>query len=130
MWARFASTCDSGPCHTSLCCHSVDGHPLPIDELKGIKPIESIDLSGKKLDIASAIIIGTCIAGNAHLRELKCAQLFKLGGSVTAGHVTHSCSRRSVHSLVRNLLCYGGNMEGLNALIAAFKQMPQLASLK
>ena len=80
--------CDSGPCHTSLCCHSVDGHPLPIDELKGIKPVESIDLSGKRLDIASAIIIGACIAGNAHLRELKCAQLFKLGGSVTAGHIT------------------------------------------
>ena len=77
--------CDSGPCHTSLCCHSVDGHPLPIDELKGIKPVESIDLSGKELRVASAIIIGACIAGNAHLRELKCAQLFKLGGSVTAG---------------------------------------------
>ena len=87
MWARFASMCDSGPCHASLCCRSVDGHPLPIDELKGIKPVESIDLSGKGLNIASAIIIGACIAGNAHLRELKCAQLFKLGGSVIAGAV-------------------------------------------
>ena len=85
IWRR---KCDSGPCHASLCCRSVDGHPLPIDELKGIKPVESIDLSGKGLNIASAIIIGACIAGNAHLRELKCAQLFKLGGSVIAGHVT------------------------------------------
>ena len=66
----------------------MDGHPLPIDELKGTKPVESIDLSDKKLNIASAIIIGACIAGNAHLRELKCAQLFKLGGSVIAGRVT------------------------------------------
>ena len=63
--------CDSGPYHTSLCCHSVDGHPLPIDELKGIKPVDSIDLSGKHLDIASAIIIGACIKGNEHLRQLK-----------------------------------------------------------
>ena len=90
MWAKYLSRCDSGPCHASLCCRSVDGHPLPIDELKGIKPVESIDLSGKGLNIASAIIIGACIAGNAHLRELKCAQLFKLGGSVIAGHVTQS----------------------------------------
>ena len=62
-----------------------------MDELKGIKPVESIDLSGKRLKIASAIIIGACIAGNAHLRELKCVQLFKPGGSVTAGSGTHFC---------------------------------------
>ena len=55
------------------CCCSVDGHPLPIDELKGIKAVESIDLSSKGLEVASAIIIGVCIAGNEHLKELKCA---------------------------------------------------------
>ena len=55
------------------CCCSVDGHPLPIDELKGVKAVKSIDLSGKKLDVESAIIIGACIAGNEHLKELKCA---------------------------------------------------------
>ena len=60
----------------SLCCHSVDGHPLPIDELKGIKAVESIDLLGKRLGVASAIIIGACIKGNEHLRQLKyCATL-------------------------------------------------------
>ena len=52
---------------------SVDGHVLPIDELKGSKPVESIDLSGKKLGSASAIIIGACIKENAVLKELKCA---------------------------------------------------------
>ena len=65
--------CHRAVTHVSVCCHSVDGHPLPIDELKGIKAVESIDLSGKKLGIMSTIIIGACIAGNAHLRELKCA---------------------------------------------------------
>ena len=64
---------DIGRCHAPPCCYSVDGHPLPIDELKGIKAVESIDLSGKKLTHMSAIIIGACIAGNAHLRKLKCA---------------------------------------------------------
>ena len=71
-----------------VCCHSLDGHPLPIDELKGIKAVESIDLSGKKLGVASAVIIGACIAGNAHLRELKYACHLNL--SVPQGTGTHT----------------------------------------
>ena len=72
---------------------------MPIDELKGINPVESIDLSGKKLGVASAVIIGTCIAGNALLRELKCALPFKLENSCYTGvwhklvcHVQYSYS--------------------------------------
>ena len=52
---------------------SVDGHALPIDELKGTKPTEKIDLSGKRLGVASAIIIASCIKGNRVLKKLKCA---------------------------------------------------------
>ena len=52
---------------------SVDGHALPIDELKGTKPVESIDLSRKGLEVASSIIIGACIKENSVLKELKCA---------------------------------------------------------
>ena len=52
---------------------SVNGHALPIDELKGTKPVESIDLSGKKLGHLSGIIIAACIKDNAVLKELKCA---------------------------------------------------------
>ena len=81
--------CDIGRCHAPPCCYSVDGHPLPIDELKGIKAVESIDLSDKGLGTASAIIIGACIAGNAHLRKLKCAPPPNLSGSVTLGRGTH-----------------------------------------
>ena len=50
---------------------SLDGHALPIDELKATKPVESIDRSEKKLGVASAVIIAICISGNEHLRELK-----------------------------------------------------------
>ena len=50
----------------------MDDHPLPIDELKGIKPIDSIDLSGKRLNIASAIIIGACIKDNEDYQKVKC----------------------------------------------------------
>ena len=52
---------------------SVDGHALQIDRLKGTKPTEKIDLSGKGLGVASAIIIASCIKENGVLKELKCA---------------------------------------------------------
>jgi hypothetical protein len=51
---------------------SVDGGALPIDELKGTKPTEKIDLSRKGLGVASAIIIASCVKGNSVLKELKC----------------------------------------------------------
>ena len=51
----------------------MDGHALQIDELKGTKPTEKIDLSGKGLGVASAIIIASCIKENDVLKELKCA---------------------------------------------------------
>ena len=52
---------------------SVDGHALQIDELKGTKPTEKIDLSRKRLDVACGIIIASCIKENDVLKELKCA---------------------------------------------------------
>ena len=61
---------------------SVDGHALPIDELKGTKPLESIDLSEKHLGAASAIIIVACIKENAVLKELKCGARLCVHNSV------------------------------------------------
>ena len=52
---------------------SIDGHALQLDELKGTKPTEKIDLSGKGLGVASGIIIATCIKENHVLKELECA---------------------------------------------------------
>ena len=49
------------------------GHALQIDELKGTKPTEKIDLSRKGLGVASAFIIASCIKENGVLKELKCA---------------------------------------------------------
>ena len=53
----------------------MDGHALQIDELKGTKPTEKIDLSGKRPQEgghAAAIIIASCIKGNGVVKELKC----------------------------------------------------------
>ena len=50
---------------------SVEGGNLPIDELMGVKAVDSIDLSERGLGTMSAIIISACIAVNRHLRKLK-----------------------------------------------------------
>ena len=52
---------------------SVDGYALQIEEVKGTKPTEKIDLSKKGLGVASATIIASCIKENSVLKELKCA---------------------------------------------------------
>ena len=52
---------------------SVDGYALQIDELRGTKPTERINLSLKGLGVASAIISASCIKENGVLKELKCA---------------------------------------------------------
>ena len=64
----------SAPADNSLfALGSVDGHALQVDELKGTKPTEKIDLSNNMLFVASAIIIASCIKENGVLKELKCA---------------------------------------------------------
>ena len=50
---------------------SVDGHPLPIKELKGEEMVESIDLSGKGLGVASAVIIASLTSLNKVTKSLK-----------------------------------------------------------
>ena len=52
---------------------SVDGYALKIDELRGTKPTEKLELSNKGLGVASALIIASCIKENRVLKELKCA---------------------------------------------------------
>ena len=48
----------------------MDGEALQIDELRGTKPTEKIDLSGTGLGVVSAIIIASCIKENGVLKEL------------------------------------------------------------
>ena len=101
--------------------HSIDGHPLPIDELKGTKPTEKIDLSHKKfqllqvmrayvapgeafhvrvpvvskLGVTSGIIIASCIKENDVLKELKCAAHASVHADInirTAHHRSHRFS--------------------------------------
>jgi hypothetical protein len=50
---------------------NLDGHPLPVKDLKGIKQVELIDLSEKKLGIASAVVIASLVSYNIVTTSLK-----------------------------------------------------------
>ena len=49
---------------------NLDGYALPIKKLKGTEPVESLDLSGKNLHVASAIVIASLISVNGSLTSL------------------------------------------------------------
>jgi hypothetical protein len=62
--------CQQGLTLPALLC-SLDGHALPILELKGVSPVETIELQGKGLTHLSGIVIATCISDNLVLKSLK-----------------------------------------------------------
>ena len=49
---------------------NLDGYALPIKKLKGTEPVKSLDLSGKNLHVASAIVIASLISVNGSLTAL------------------------------------------------------------
>ena len=55
----------------STLVHRLNGHPLPIKQLKGVEPVEAIDLSGKHLSVLSAIVIASLIGSNTATKSLK-----------------------------------------------------------
>jgi hypothetical protein len=55
----------------ALCIQvNLDGYALPIKKLKGTEPVESLDLSNKRLGVASAIVIASLIGVNGALTEV------------------------------------------------------------
>ena len=85
-----------GPLTLTACplLGSVDGYALKIDELRGTKPIERIDLSEKGLGVASALIIASCIKENGVLKQLKCAaaRVFASVSAPTDTATPHLCT--------------------------------------
>ena len=73
---------------------SVDGYALKIDELRGTKPTEKLELSNKGLGVASALIIASCIKENRVLKELKCAaaRVFASVSAPTDTATPHLCT--------------------------------------
>ena len=87
-----------GPLTLTACplLGSVDGYALKIDELRGTKPTERIDLSNKdkQLRVASALIIASCIKENGVLKQLKCAaaRVFASVSAPTDTATPHLCT--------------------------------------
>jgi len=52
----------------------LDGHPLPIKQLKGEDPVEAINLSGNDLSVLSAIVIASLIGSNTATKSLDVLQ--------------------------------------------------------
>eukprot|EP00966_Prymnesium_polylepis_P007519 172599-Prymnesium_polylepis.1 len=71
---------------------SIDGHPLLIKQLKGDKPAESIDLSNKKLNVASAVVIASLIGSNSETvtKSLNLASNQLVLGGEETGYVKKS----------------------------------------
>ena len=49
---------------------NLDGFALPVKKLQGIDPVETLDLSGKDLGVASAVVIASLIGVNGALPEV------------------------------------------------------------
>ena len=49
---------------------NLDGFALPVKKLKGTDPVETLDLSGKNLGVASAVVIASLIGVNGALTEV------------------------------------------------------------
>ena len=77
----------------------VDGGPLPIDEIMGVKAVDSINLSRRRLGTKSTIIICACVAGNRHLRELNLSanELSQEGATALAPAVRNRASLTSIN---------------------------------
>jgi hypothetical protein len=49
---------------------NLDGFALPVKKLKGIDPVETLNLSGKNLGVASAVVIASLMSVNGALTSL------------------------------------------------------------
>ena len=61
---------------------NLDGFALPVKKLKGTDTVETLDLSGKNVGVASAVVIASLISVNGSLTEVHCAQLCSLSPAV------------------------------------------------
>ena len=53
---------------------NLDGFALPVKKLKGTDPVETLDLSGKELGVASAVVIASLICVNGGLTKMSLAK--------------------------------------------------------
>ena len=107
---------------------NLDGYALPIEKLKGTEPVESLDLSGKKLRVASAsaIVIASLISVNGSLTSLDLSNnvlcgMTPYGDTYTAEGITAIADALRVNGALTSVSLTGNKLgdEGWGAIIAA-----------
>ena len=63
--------CAPSPTDVRACVCSCDGSPLEIKKLTGEEPVETIDFTGKRLKVGSAVVIVNLISSNTVTTSLK-----------------------------------------------------------
>jgi hypothetical protein len=82
----------------------MDGEPLPIKQLKGEEPKETINLSNKGLGSLSAIMIASLISSNTVIKTLKCAAMPRTAHLASMPTDASWCIAEHVPCLLCNLL--------------------------
>ena len=88
----------------------LDGHALEIKKLRGEEPVESIDLSGKRLTFLSAVVIASLIPSNTATKSLsldnnEICGLNMLGGTYTAEGITAITEMLKVNTTLQSIRC-------------------------
>jgi Ran GTPase-activating protein (RanGAP) involved in mRNA processing and transport len=115
---------------------NLDGYALPIKKLKGTETVESLDLSGKNLGVASAIVIALLISVNGALTSLNlshnqlCGVNF-MGGTYTTKGITAIADALRVNGSLTSLNLSSNHFgaKGAAALAPALAAHGSLTSL-
>ena len=110
---------------------NLDGYALPIKKLKGTEPVESLDLSGKNLGVASTIVIASLISVNGSLTSLNVHSnsLGAEGAAALASALAAIGSLTSVDLSENHLTNRGRDMTGIKQLAAALGVNGSLTAL-
>ena len=93
---------------------NLDGYALPIKRLKGADPVDSLDVAGKRLGVASAIVISTLIGVNATLTSIDLSSNYL--GVESAQHIVEGIS---ASALLTECTMFGNELDVQSAKLMA-----------
>jgi Ran GTPase-activating protein (RanGAP) involved in mRNA processing and transport len=116
---------------------NLDGFALPVKKLKGTDPVETLDLSGKNLGVASSVVIASLISVNGGLTGLDlssnqlCGLDYRDRGTYTAEGITAIADALRVNGALTKLSLAQNQLkeEGTKAVCEALEQNTTLKEL-
>ena len=97
---------------------NLDGFALPVKKLQGTDPVETLDLSGKNLGVASAVVIASLICVNGGLTSLDlsnnalCGRTSN-GGTYTADGITAIADTLRINGGLTSINLSGNQLCGI-----------------